>query len=81
MYRKYYSYNDMPRPISPPSVPVKVSDCAPAVPQQKSERSGILSKLSNDDLILVAVLLILLMDGCEDKLLLAAIGLVFLGDI
>lgn len=88
MYRKYYSYNDMPRRIVPQhsSQPAPHQSAAHTPPQKPSDeccappRGGILSNLSNDDLILAVVLLILIMDGCEDKLLLAAIGFVLLGN-
>ncbi len=43
-------------------------------------KGGILANLKSDDVILLAVALVLLMDGCEDKLLIAAIGLVFFSD-
>lgn len=84
MYRKYYSYNDMPKPIVDKksgelSLRHEDKPCPAPKPEQKKE--GFLSGIPNDDLILAAVLLILLIDGCEDKLLLAAIGFILLGDI
>lgn len=48
---------------------------------KENKSGGILSGLSNDDLILAAVLFILLNDGCDDKLLLAAVGFLLLGDL
>ena len=53
-----------------------------AVQNQQGNKGGLLSglNLKNDDLILLAVVVILLMDGCEDKLLIAALGLVFFSD-
>ena len=53
-----------------------------AVQNRQSNNGGLLSglNLKNDDLILLAVVVILLMDGCEDKLLIAALGLVFFSD-
>lgn len=91
MYRKYYSYNDMPHPVKPLPVPgaqtpctSDKNDCNPCKTDNSSpqhKQGGILGNLSNDDLILAAVLIILLMDGCEDKLLLAAIGFLLLSDM
>lgn len=89
MYRKYYSYNDMPRPMKPLPAPVQNAPCAPEKKDEKpcgaehspQKKGGILGNLSNDDIILAVVLLILFMDGCEDKLLLAAIGFLLLSDI
>ena len=87
MYRKYYSYNDMPRPVKPLPVPVQNTPCTqdkkeekPCGEQSLLKKGGILGNMSNDDIILAVVLFILLMDGCEDKLLLAAIGFLLLSD-
>lgn len=67
MYRKYYSCNDMPKPVLPPS--------PPKLPAKKPPPGGgLLSGVEKDDLILGAILLVLLLDGCNDKLLLAALG-------
>ena len=57
-----------------------VSNCP--VRGAQSNNGGLLAglNLKSDDLILLAVAVILLMDGCEDKLLLAALGLVFFSD-
>ena len=83
MYRKYYSYNDMPKPIKPPPptpapkiVPQKTEHGKDIAVQHKGK--SFLRGIENDDLILAAVLLVLLMDECDDWLLLAVIaGLLF----
>ena len=51
-------------------------------PAHPNNNGGLLAglNLKNDDVILLAVAFILLMDGCDDKLLLAALGLVFFSD-
>lgn len=51
-------------------------------PSPPNNNGGLLAglNLKNDDLILLAVAFILLMDGCDDKLLIAALGLVFFSD-
>lgn len=81
MYRKYYSFNDMPQPVRHQ----QNSEPKPQVPAVCDEQSkpavkndGLLSKFEKDDLILAAVLLALIMDDCEDKLLIAAIGALLL---
>ena len=89
MYRKYYSYNDMPKPIKPTSniplstqLPAQTSACENSLAKKSCEnkkKSNLLSSFENDDLILIAVLVILLLDDCDDKLLLAAIGILLLG--
>lgn len=86
MYRKYYSYNDMPVPVRDgggQKAELAREECAEekkkavrAEPVKKS--GGILSGIENDDIILLVVILALLMDGCEDRLLLAAIAFVLL---
>lgn len=76
MYRKFYSYNDMPIVKKP----------VPAEPQKKetaltqNQDKGIFQNLKNDDLILLAVFFILIMDNCEDRLLLLAIAFIFFSD-
>ena len=81
MYRKYYSYNDTPRPVKS-QMPVPVQECKPEQHSESCEKKGgILGRLENDDLILAAVLIILLMDGCDDKLLIAAVAMLLLGEL
>lgn len=43
--------------------------------------NGLLGNLETDDLVLLIVAFVLLMDGCDDKLLLAAIAFVFMSDM
>ncbi len=76
MYRKYYSYNDMPKPVphSPAKPPIEVCEKSSAVKKEDKSHTGILSRLESDDMILIAVLLILFLDNCDDKLLIAAIA-------
>lgn len=76
MYRKYYSYSDMPQQIKP-HMPATAKECV-ELPAKKS--GNILGGFENDDLILAAVLAILLMDGCNDKLLIAAVAMLLLSD-
>ncbi len=76
LYRKYYSYNDMPKPIVPS--PVKIKEEEVREVKKKSEDVAKFS-IEKDDIILIAVLLTLLLNNCEDKLLIIAIvALLFL---
>ena len=58
-----------------------IQNC-PARCAHPNNNGGLLAglNLKSDDLILLAVAVILLMDGCDDKLLIAALGLVFFSD-
>lgn len=44
------------------------------------KNDGIIAGLESDDIILLAVIFMLLSDGCDDKLLLLAIAYVFISD-
>ncbi len=73
MYRKYYSYNDMPVPVT---------NNPPKLPEEIKEKSVIKNThpkkhFQNDDLILIAVFLLLIMNDCEDRLLLLIVGAIF----
>lgn len=86
MYRRYYSYNDMPVPMT------GAKNCAPApagekkaVYAHKGDESRVakksLSALDNlkiDDIILIAVIFLLLLDDCDDIFLLLALGFIFI---
>lgn len=79
MYRKYYSYNDMPQPVynqNKPIVQEKISS------EQKNhtpltESKKLFGKFEADDIILVSVIVMLLANDCNDKLLLLAIIFIF----
>lgn len=84
MYRSY-SCSNMPEPVRT-RVPERQSgrtpqkkdyrDAQPA--KQSKQRSSALSKLQNDDIILIIIVAILLINGCEDKLLIIALAYIFL---
>ena len=74
MYRKYYSYNDMPQPISPVHKKDEVSVTKPT-----SDTNKILGKFETDDIVLAIVIIMLLANDCNDKLLLLALAFVFIG--
>lgn len=80
MYRSY-SINNMPEPIT--HKPEKPANNQP--PSKKTEAEhmkigGIFDNLQNDDIILLAVIFILLINDCDDKLLIAALAFIFLSD-
>lgn len=79
MYRSY-SVNNMPQPIMHRNekTPEKLPTHSKEKPSQQKKNDGILGGFENDDIILLVVILILLMDDCSDKLLIAALGFVFL---
>ena len=79
MYRKFYSYNDMPVIKQPTPMPKPHEEHKPQ-PKKENHQNGLLSGLENDDIILLVVLLILIMDNCEDRLLLLALGFIFFSD-
>ena len=72
------------RPCSPPPEP----PCAPAEdgprpPRARRElfrRPAVIDRLGMDNLLILAVLVILLMDGCSDTLLLIALAYLLLSD-
>ena len=81
MYRKYYSYNDMPKPIyeqqschEPASTNVHKNDNEICKSDKNNKLFG---KFENDDIILAIVVIMLLANDCDDKLLLLALAFVF----
>lgn len=90
MYKKYYSYNDMPVPVKRETprteehtekkecTPQTPSGCAVHKETNRGAHGGLLANIETDDIILIAVILALLLDGCEDRLLLGAIAFVLL---
>lgn len=82
MYRSY-SINDMPQPMKS-YAPARASDCASGesgIQPKHEEKRGFLDNLKTDDIILIVVVLLLLIDDCDDKILLLALGFIFLTDM
>ena len=81
MYRRYYSYNDMPQVLrhdgeTPKAPPPKKEPCEkPCPPPCDNKFSG---KFETDDIILGIVILALLLDGSDDGILLLALAVIFL---
>ncbi len=80
MYRRYYSVNDMPQLVNKDYQKPKDKPCN-EIHTIKQKDNGILSKLENDDIILIAIALLLLADDCDDKLLIIAIAFIFISGI
>ena len=84
MYRSY-SYNNMPEPVKyhPPTRSLennsKVSKSTVrqhTVKEQRTQKA--LGNLQNDDIILIIIAAILIINGCDDKLLIIALAYIFL---
>lgn len=93
MYRSY-SYNNMPQvkntfkqtEKSAPSQPsvqtssITSSQKHTSSPAKTNTNHSFISGLKNDDLILLAIICALLLNRCEDKLLLLALAYIFFSD-
>lgn len=85
MYRRYYSVNDMPQmQIKSQSEPKK-EECINNLHIEKKNQTGdirsFFKNLETDDIILIAIALLLLADDCDDKMLLIAIAFIFISGI
>lgn len=76
MYRKYYSYNDMPT-IAQPKVPEKTDLSCKKNPSHAADTEKSLGNFETDDIILLIVVFVLLADNCDDKLLLLTLAFIF----
>lgn len=80
MYRRYYSYNDMPQVVHKPTKcepdRAKIGPCEKER-DKKSERKGF-AGLDVDDIILGVIILAILLDDSDDRLLIAALAAVFI---
>ena len=82
MYRSY-SYNDMPKPImhtyeKKPRNNECQEDRQKPLKKKEEKNDSILANLETDDIILLIVILALILDDCDDKILLIALGFVFI---
>lgn len=78
MYRRYYSYNDMPIPIKSNPSEKKINNVPKKQDKKEPLKLGILSQLDTDDIVLLAIIFLLLMDDCNDIFLLLALGFIFI---
>lgn len=81
MYRRYYSYNDMPQILKhdeekPAVLPQKKEPCEKPCPPKCDNK--LLGRFETDDLILGIVILALLLDDSDDGILLLALAVIFL---
>ena len=84
MYRRYYSYSDMPQMVvhngeKPKKQEPKKEECKPTCPP--SNNNKILGRFEVDDVILGIVILSLLLDDGDDSVLLLALAIIFLTGI
>lgn len=83
MYRSY-SYSNMPEPVkahsAPRHEPASIRSEPPAKPLVSRGQSDVKmhGSLQNDDIILIIIAAILLINGCDDKLLIIALAYIFL---
>ena len=85
MYRRYYSVNDMPQMQTKGKCEPKKEECADNIHIEKKNQTGnigsFFKNLETDDIILIAIALLLLADDCDDKMLLVAIAFIFISGI
>ncbi len=71
------------QPCPPPEPPCAPAEDGPRPPRARRElfrRPAVIDRLGMDNLLILAVLVILLMDGCSDTLLLIALAYLLLSD-
>ena len=85
MYRRYYSVNDMPQMQIKSKCEPKKEECTENLHIEKKNQTGdirsFFKNLEADDIILIAIALLLLADDCDDKMLLVAIAFIFISGI
>lgn len=90
MYRKYSSISDMPQIVRHEergSVPKAKEEPLEVHKKNMEEEIGfirdgkVMGRYETDDIILIMIAIILIADDCEDKLLLLALGFVFITGI
>ena len=85
MYRRYYSYNDMPKLATRCEKKEEVHKCEEKKPECKNERRDVkkcdsgklFGRFELDDIILGVIILAILLDDGDDGLLLLALAFVF----
>ena len=85
MYRRYYSYSDMPQMVvhngeKPKNNERKKEECKPEC-KPTCNNNKILGRYEVDDVILGIVILSLLLDDGDDSILLLALAVIFLTGI
>lgn len=80
---KSYSYDNMPLPVEPRSEAKSPAPPTKPEPVQKKALSLLpapFDSMETDDLILLLVVVILIFNECDDKLLLLALAYIFFAD-
>ena len=80
MYRKYYSYSDMPQIIKNNECTIKDENPKPRK-NNRAESPSLLSKINTDDVLIAVIIIALLMDDNADSTLLLALAFVFLSGL
>ncbi|MBR4720306.1 MAG: hypothetical protein IK057_00950 [Clostridia bacterium] len=85
MYRRYYSYSDMPQMVvhngeKPKKQEQKTADCKPQC-SPECNNNKVLGRFELDDIILGIVIIALLLDDGDDSVLLLALAIIFLTGI
>ena len=79
MYRKYYSYSDMPQLVTKKETEKCVREEKPLPCEKKPADNGkILGRFEADDVLLAVIIAALLLDENADSTLLLALAFVFL---
>ncbi len=80
MYRRYYSYSDMPQMIKKEEIKQECKEKKPVKCENTAcqDNNKVLGNFELDDIILGIVILALLIDDGDDSLLLIALAVIFL---
>lgn len=81
MYRKYYSYSDMPQLVSNRENKECVEKKEQLCIEEVKNNGKILGKFEPDDLLLAIIIIALLMDDGGDTTLILALAVVFLSGL
>ena len=79
MYRSY-SVNDMPQPVTHTAESEKPPEAKPKAVHKKQLFPLSFGKLKTDDIVLLLVILMLVLNECDDKLLVIALIFIFFSD-
>lgn len=78
MYRKYYSYSDMPQLVQKKEVVKQECQKNDSVVEKCCEENKLFGRFEADDVLLAVIIVALLFDESADSTLLLALAFVFL---
>lgn len=78
MYRRYYSYSDMPQMVKKEEPKVVCEEKPQKCIEKEQPNNKLFGKFETDDIILGIVILALLLDDGDDSVLLIALAVIFL---